>query len=89
VFFWGFYVTLRWYWRSPIHLLFTYLIPIAPLALWIDGLISCLRTRTPDEIEGLLTRSGADLSGWKINSGKRTVQWPFITLYYHVGVKNE
>ncbi|KAJ0414705.1 hypothetical protein BJY00DRAFT_305396 [Aspergillus carlsbadensis] len=79
VFFWGFYVTLRWYWRSPIHLLFTYLIPVAPLALWIDGLISCLRTRTPSEIEGLLSRSGADLSGWKVTSGKRTVQWPFIT----------
>ncbi|KAL3488002.1 hypothetical protein BJX62DRAFT_227636 [Aspergillus germanicus] len=89
VFFWGFYVTLRWYWRSPIHLLFTYLIPVAPLALWIDGLISCLRTRTSSEIEGLLTQSGADLSGWKVTSGKRTVQWPFITLYYHVGVKNE
>ncbi|KAL2847499.1 hypothetical protein BJY01DRAFT_212449, partial [Aspergillus pseudoustus] len=88
VFFWGFYVTLRWYWRSPIHLFFTYLIPIAPLALWVDGFISCLRTRTPNEIEGLLARSGADLTGWKISSGRRPVQWPFITLYYHVGVKN-
>ncbi|KAL3462756.1 hypothetical protein BJX64DRAFT_258549 [Aspergillus heterothallicus] len=89
VFFWGFYVSLRWYWRSPIHLIFTYLIPIAPLALWVDGLISCLRTRTPNEIEGLLAESGADLTGWKVSSGERSVQWPFITLYYHVGVKNE
>ncbi|KAL2822451.1 hypothetical protein BJX63DRAFT_417549 [Aspergillus granulosus] len=89
VFFWGFYVTLRWYWRSPIHLLFTYLIPVAPLALWIDGFISCLRTRTPSEIEGLLAQSGTELSGWKLSSGKRSVQWPFITLYYHVGVKND
>ncbi|KAL2814685.1 hypothetical protein BDW59DRAFT_176386 [Aspergillus cavernicola] len=85
VFFWGFYVTLLWYWHSPLHLLFTYLVPIAPLALWIDGFISCLRTRTPSEIKTLLIRSGADLDGWKFTSGERTVQWPFITLYYYVG----
>ncbi|KAI9373415.1 hypothetical protein BJX61DRAFT_541770 [Aspergillus egyptiacus] len=89
VFFWGFYVTLRWYWRSPIHLLFTFLAPIAPLALWVDGFISCLRSRTPSEIEALVSRSGANLNGWKFTSGERTVQWPFITLYYFVGVRSD
>ncbi|KAL5334095.1 hypothetical protein BJX70DRAFT_391650 [Aspergillus crustosus] len=89
VFFWGFYVTLFWYWHSPIHLFFTYLIPIAPVALWIDGFISCLRTRTPGEIESLIKKSGVDTAGWKFFSGERSVQWPFITLYYYVGVKSE
>ncbi|KAL3478497.1 hypothetical protein BJX99DRAFT_245468 [Aspergillus californicus] len=87
VFFWGFYVTLLWYWHSPVHLFFTYIIPILPLALWVDGFISCLRTRTPTEIQALIARSGADVSGWKFTSGERTVQWPFITLYYFVGMK--
>ncbi|RDW94230.1 uncharacterized protein DSM5745_01552 [Aspergillus mulundensis] len=87
VFFWGFYVTLLWYWNSPVHLLFTFLLPIAPVALWVDGFISCLRTRTPGEIEDLLATSGKDLDGWTFSSGQRSVQWPFITLYYFVGRK--
>ncbi|KAL4871495.1 hypothetical protein BDV12DRAFT_183626 [Aspergillus spectabilis] len=85
VFFWGFYVTLLWYWHSPIHLFFTYLLPVAPMALWIDGFISCLRTRTPGEIQGLINKSGVGTAGWKFSSGERSVQWPFITLYYFVG----
>ncbi|OJJ04025.1 hypothetical protein ASPVEDRAFT_54276 [Aspergillus versicolor CBS 583.65] len=79
VFFWGFYVTLFWYWHSPVHLLFTFLVPVAPLVLWVDGFISCLRTRTPTEIRELLTRSGENLDGWEFRSGEKSVQWPFIT----------
>ncbi|KAL4751774.1 hypothetical protein BDW72DRAFT_202834 [Aspergillus terricola var. indicus] len=82
VFFWGFYVSLLWYWHSPVHLFFTFLLPIAPLALWVDGFISCLRTRTPAEIQGLLASSGKNLDGWTFSSGEKSVQWPFITLYY-------
>ncbi|KAL4910566.1 hypothetical protein BDW74DRAFT_184446 [Aspergillus multicolor] len=85
VFFWGFYVSLLWYWSSPVHLFFTFILPIAPLALWVDGFISCLRTRTPDEIRNLLKTSGKDLNGWTFTSGEKSVQWPFITLYYFVG----
>ncbi|KAL5000603.1 hypothetical protein BDV10DRAFT_183373 [Aspergillus recurvatus] len=85
VFFWGFYVSLLWYWRSPVHLVFTFLLPIAPLALWVDGFISCLRTRTPAEIWDLLASSGRELEGWTFSSGEKSVQWPFITLYYFVG----
>ncbi|KAL5044797.1 hypothetical protein BDW71DRAFT_215443 [Aspergillus fruticulosus] len=82
VFFWGYYVSLLWYWHSPVHLFFTFLLPIAPLALWVDGFISCLRTRTPTEIGDLLASSGKELEGWTFSSGEKSVQWPFITLYY-------
>ncbi|KAL4772949.1 hypothetical protein BDW60DRAFT_216166 [Aspergillus nidulans var. acristatus] len=82
VFFWGFYVSFLWYWHSPVHLFFTFVLPIAPLALWVDGFISCLRTRTPAEIQDLLASSGRDLDGWTFSSGEKSVQWPFITLYY-------
>ncbi|KAL4973711.1 hypothetical protein BDW66DRAFT_161873 [Aspergillus desertorum] len=87
VFCWGFYVSLLWYWHSPVHLFFTFLLPVAPLALWVDGFISCLRTRTPTEIEALLASSGKELDGWTFSSGEQSVQWPFITLYYFVGRK--
>ncbi|KAL4937814.1 hypothetical protein BDV06DRAFT_215602 [Aspergillus oleicola] len=85
-FFWGFYVTLFWYWASPVHLFFTFALPVAPLALWIDGFISCLRTRTPEEIVQLIDGSSADVElAWKFSHGEKTVLWPFITLYYFVG----
>jgi hypothetical protein len=35
------------------RLLLTYLIPIIPLAAWWDGMVSCLRTRTPQELLAL------------------------------------
>ena len=38
------------------RLLFTYLLPLIPLVVLWDGIISCLRTRTPEELL-LLTRS--------------------------------
>ncbi|PYH85593.1 FAD/NAD(P)-binding domain-containing protein [Aspergillus uvarum CBS 121591] len=88
VFFFAYAVTLRWYWWSPLHLFFTYVVPVAPVALWVDGLISCLRTRTPEEISALVQRQEiVDVTGWKFSSGSRTVQWPFITLHYYVGYK--
>ncbi|KAJ5746608.1 hypothetical protein N7520_011790 [Penicillium odoratum] len=89
VFFWTFFVTLLGYWNSPIHLLFTFGFPVAPLAIWFDGLISCLRTRTPEEVRALLDQPGLDLSKWSFYSGQKTVQFPFITLYYYIGVKSD
>lgn len=38
------------------RLLFTYLVPLIPLVVLWDGIVSCLRTRTPEELL-LLTRS--------------------------------
>ena len=32
------------------RLLWTYLIPLVPLAVWFDGTVSCLRTYTPEEL---------------------------------------
>ncbi|KAJ5782280.1 hypothetical protein N7457_004054 [Penicillium paradoxum] len=88
VYFWTFFVTLVWYWDSPAHLLYTFILPIAPLALWIDGLISCLRTRTAEETWKLLDQPDLDLHDWTFHSGQKTVQFPFITLYYHIGIKS-
>jgi hypothetical protein len=41
---------------TPLRLLLTYVVPVAPLALWWDGLVSTLRAHRPEELKAL-TRS--------------------------------
>jgi hypothetical protein len=41
---------LRWS-----RMLLTYLIPLIPLVVWWDGMVSCCRTRTPQELLALTT----------------------------------
>jgi hypothetical protein len=40
-------------WR---RLLFTYLLPLIPLVLCVDGLVSCLRTYSPAELRAMTAR---------------------------------
>lgn len=42
--------TLFWFWRDPIQLLLTYIVPIMPFIMAFDGVVSSLRTRTFEEI---------------------------------------
>lgn len=68
-----------WRWRSPMTLVFTYLIPILPFVLVFDGWMSMLRTRTPDEVEALLRTCGAstaDTDAWELRSGEVRHLWP-------------
>lgn len=57
-------------WRPPSVFIFTWLIPVIPLVLIRDGIVSSLRTREPEEVEALLHSCGADASGWEMISGK-------------------
>ncbi|PTB44287.1 hypothetical protein M441DRAFT_44369 [Trichoderma asperellum CBS 433.97] len=65
-----------WKWRDPISLAFSWLMPALPFVLVFDGIVSCLRTRTPNEIESLLRGCGADTSSWEMRSGKCKFIWP-------------
>ncbi|KAH8903498.1 hypothetical protein BR93DRAFT_884960 [Coniochaeta sp. PMI_546] len=70
-----------WKWRSPVTIIFTYLIPILPFVLVFDGWMSALRTRTPDEVEALLRTCGAEggeeeLRRWQVRSGREMFFWP-------------
>ncbi|CAK7213631.1 hypothetical protein SCUCBS95973_001864 [Sporothrix curviconia] len=66
-----------WRWRSPMTLVFTYLVPILPFVLVFDGWMSMLRTRTPDEVEALLRTCGAaDTDAWELRSGEVRHLWP-------------
>lgn len=38
------------------RLIFTYLIPVIPLIIVFDGLVSCLRTYSPEELQALIER---------------------------------
>ncbi|MEM7414426.1 MAG: hypothetical protein AAF389_02950 [Gemmatimonadota bacterium] len=63
---------------DPLRLLFTYLVPIVPLCVLWDGVISVLRTYSPEEMLEIAHR--ADPTGsfdWRVEveGGKTTVVW--------------
>ncbi|KAJ2901587.1 hypothetical protein MKZ38_001666 [Zalerion maritima] len=80
-----------WKWRSPATLIFTWLIPILPFVIVFDGLVSSLRTRTPEEVEALLKGCGAEggTEGWKVRSGRERFLWPVGWMNWVVCMKEE
>jgi hypothetical protein len=48
------------------RLLFTYLVPLVPLCLLWDGLVSCLRVYSPAELRELVSQLGASHYEWDI-----------------------
>ncbi|KAL2133998.1 hypothetical protein VTI74DRAFT_1251 [Chaetomium olivicolor] len=83
-----------WLWGEPLALFFTYLVPILPAVLVFDGWMSCLRTRTPDEVEALLRTCGVDggeseIAKWEIKSGSETFMWPVGNVNWIIAVKRE
>ena len=48
------------------YALFTYLIPIIPIVLTIDGLISCMRTYSPRQLEELIAELDAPGYTWQV-----------------------
>ncbi len=79
-----------WKWRSPLTLLFTYIIPILPFTLVFDGWISSLRTRTPEEVEVLLRTCGAEgADQWELRNGEPLHMWPCGYVSWIVCVKKE
>lgn len=81
-------------WRSPLALVFTYLVPILPFVLVFDGWMSCLRTRTPDEIEALLRTCGAkggdaEIAKWEVKSGSEMFMWPVGSVNWVIAVKKD
>jgi hypothetical protein len=77
-------------WGSPLALFFTYVVPVLPAVLVFDGWMSCLRTRTPDEVEALLRTCGADeaeIAKWEVKSGSEVFMWPVGSVNWVIGVK--
>lgn len=81
-------------WGAPMALFFTYVVPILPVVLVFDGWMSCLRTRTPDEVEALLRTCGAEggeeeIAKWEIRSGSEVFMWPVGRLNWIICAKRE
>jgi hypothetical protein len=76
--------TIFYFWRDPIQLLFTYIVPVLPAVVTFDGLISCLRVRTFKEVMGLLKAADGegeiqaveDSEGRKLETARRG-EWSF------------
>jgi len=52
------------------RLIFTYVIPIVPLCLFWDGIVSCLRTYSEDELRELVLDITPDDYGWEISTAE-------------------
>ncbi len=52
----------------PARFFWTYLVPAIPLVLAIDGIVSCLRTYTPDEIQRMTTQLTGEPYHWEIGT---------------------
>ncbi|KAH7020864.1 uncharacterized protein B0I36DRAFT_26201 [Microdochium trichocladiopsis] len=80
------------YWWSPLTLFFIYVVPLVPLVLVFDGLVSSLRTRTPAEVEALLKSCGNkdfDAGRWEVRSGRERFLWPTGHLNWVICTKKE
>jgi hypothetical protein len=69
------------------RLLWTYLIPLVPLVTLFDGLVSCLRTYSIEELRELVGRLDANDYVWEIGTVKSKSS-P-IPITYLIGVPNE
>jgi hypothetical protein len=77
-------------WGAPMALFWTYVVPVLPFVLVFDGWMSCLRTRTADEVEVLLRTCGADeaeIAKWELKSGSETFMWPVGRVNWVICVK--
>jgi len=81
------FITPFYFWRSPGHLFFTYIIPILPFVIVFDGYISSLRTRSADEVQALMKECGASCDGWTVRSGQEQHTWPTGYMTWVIGVK--
>lgn len=65
------------------RLVLTYLLPVVPLCTWWDGMVSCLRAYTPEELERLVAALPSNDYVWDI--GKLPVPNAPTNLVYLIG----
>ncbi len=68
-------------WMRPLgwrRLLWTYLLPVVPFTLWLDGVLSCLRSYSEADMRELVAELRAPDYAWEVGeagSGKARVQY--------------
>jgi hypothetical protein len=79
--------------NSPGHLFFTYLVPLVPFVWVFDGYVSCMRTRTLDEVRDLMKRAvdgdEDELRKWSVTSGEEVHTLVIGKLFWIVATKND
>lgn len=75
------------FWKHPGQVFFTNVIPIVPFIVAFDGVISSLRTRTPDEVVALAKRCGADIDDWELRGGREMHSYPIGYLTWSIFTK--
>ena len=78
--------------NSPGRLFFTYLVPVVPFVWVFDGYISCLRTRTPAELQQLINKAVKDkseLRKWKLRTGSEMHTFPIGKVHWFIATKEE
>jgi hypothetical protein len=86
------FLTPFFFYASPLHLFFTYVVPIIPFVLVVDGYVSSMRTRSAEEVLALLDRDGSRekaLQGWRIRSGQEMHTWPVGYTSWVIGVRED
>jgi hypothetical protein len=68
------------------RLLWTYVIPVIPFLLWFDGIMSCLRSYSVPELEGLVAGLPRNDYEWKI--GEERCGLVPIAVTYLIGYRN-
>jgi len=96
-------VSVFWFWSDVSHLALTYCVPVLPFVHTWDGVVSCLRTRTTEELERLVgqvireekTRlldgqgRGHGIDDWTISSVRQRHTWPFGYMNAFIGIRND
>ena len=100
---WTMLCAVAWFWGDWIHIAFTYLLPVLPLAQCIDGLVGCLRRRTFEEMVVLFERA-ADITAnqsrridssqvrvgaWSFTHARFLHTWPVGYMTVITGTKHE
>jgi hypothetical protein len=65
------------------RLLWTYLIPVIPFVLLFDGLVSCLRAYSLEELQAMT--GGLEVSGYRWEIGEQTGRWFSVRITYLIG----
>ena len=83
-------VTPFYFWRDPIHLIFTYLIPIIPIVLVFDGFVSSIRTRTGEEVKQMADALEGDASAnWEFRWGTEWHTKVIGEMTWIIGIKKD
>ena len=65
------------------RLLWTYGLPLVPPGVLVDGLVSCLRTYTPQELRAFVSELGETGYTWEI--GTEETPYPLMVITYLIG----